>query len=677
MLEGAMRFNVLLLLAAVLVPAAEPSWISFPDPRLPVSGLAWLNEHPAQLMRFPPRLEKVLPRAVWGLAQSPSGGRIRFRTNTNRLAIRLEYPSAPNMANMHAFGQTGVDLYLDGAYVSTAIAPKDAAPDKPVEHVYFDYGARPPATREVTLYLPLYKAVKVLAVGVDGDAVMTPPSPFALAQPVVFYGTSITQGGCASRSGLSYQAILARRLNLDFVNLGFSGNGKGEAVVADAVAEIGASAFVLDFAQNNGTLAALTPVYEAFLAKLREKHPRTPILAITPIATSVERPEWELMRAHIREVVKRRVAAGDQRLTLVEGYDLLGPNLLDGLVDGVHPNDIGFQAMAEGLVPALRQALALPPELLDDRRLLLTSAGVEARRGELIRFLWGSGGWPRALALRKRASASPIQGLRHARDVEELTVRMEAGETNVTHHYRPQRPKRELVVVHHGHSCTFDDLRDPRTYGMGRLVDELLGAGYGVLTVSMPHLRPGDCKTMPHGEIFRLPVSGGSPLKFFLEPVAVSLNSLRAQYRQIHMTGLSGGGWATTVYAALDPSIRMSIPIAGSIPLYLRTGGSVGDEEQFHEAFYRLAGYPDLYLMGSTGAGRRQLQILNRRDDCCFGERQHNAARAPYEAAYRVYEAAVQKAGGAFRLELDETATRHEVSAWAARRIVEVLGAAQ
>ena len=271
------------------------------------------------------------------------------------------------MANMHAFGQTGVDLYLDGAYLSTAIAPKDAAPGRVVEHVYFDFGTRSRVGREVTLYLPLYKPVKVLAVSLDADAVVTAPAAFAVAKPVVFYGTSITQGGCASRSGLSYQAILARRLNLDFVNLGFSGNGKGEPVVADAVAEIDAAAFVLDFSQNNQTLAALTPVYKPFLAKLRAQYPKTPILAITPIATSVQRPEWELMRGHIREVVKRQIAAGDQRLTLVEGYELLGPKQLDGLVDGVHPNDLGFQAMADGLTPHLRKSLALPPDLVNDR----------------------------------------------------------------------------------------------------------------------------------------------------------------------------------------------------------------------------------------------------------------------------------------------------------------------
>jgi hypothetical protein len=313
------------------------------------------------LIRFPLRLKDALPKAVWSLAQSPSGGRIRFRTDSSSLAIRLDYPSPPNMRNMHAFGQTGVDLYLDGVYRSTAIAPQDTKPGVAVEHVYFE--KQPRAQREITLYLPLYKGVKVLGIGLDKGAEISKARPVALAKPIVFYGTSITQGGCASRSGMSYQAILGRTLNVDFVNLGFSGNGKGEPVVADAVAEVDAACFVLDFAQNNRTVESLQEVYDPFITTLRKKHPDTPIVAVTPIANAREQispdSQTEGMRRHIRQVVSKRIGAGDTRLQLVEGTDLLGYDRLDGLVDGSHPNDLGFQWMAEGLASRLAKVLGL------------------------------------------------------------------------------------------------------------------------------------------------------------------------------------------------------------------------------------------------------------------------------------------------------------------------------
>ncbi|MBS1855355.1 MAG: SGNH/GDSL hydrolase family protein [Acidobacteria bacterium] len=355
-----------LLLLAALPAAAQTdgfTWVTLPDSRMEIDGLPWYAENGGHLFRLPSRLKDTLPPAVWNLSQSPSGGRIRFRTNTGKLAIRLEYPSAPNMTNMHAFGQTGVDLYLDGVYRGTAIANKDSKPGATVEKVYFDVSGRPAAMRDVTLYLPLYKGVEVLGIGVGKDAAIERPAGFALAKPVVFYGTSITQGGCASRSGMSYQAMLGRMLNIDYVNLGFSGAGKGEAEVARAVAEVDAAAFVLDYAQNNGTLESLQAVYDPFIAILREKHPNTPILAITPIIQAGEalsgKNEMEAMRSHIRKVVSRRIAGGDAHLQLIEGTDLLGAQRLDGFVDGVHPNDLGFYWMAEGIAPRLARMLGL------------------------------------------------------------------------------------------------------------------------------------------------------------------------------------------------------------------------------------------------------------------------------------------------------------------------------
>ena len=354
------------LLTASLFAQAPPAltWIPLPDARIEIDGLPWYRENAGELYRFPQRLKDTLPKAVWSLSQSPSGGRLRFRTDSNKLAIRVEYPGPPNMANMHAFGQTGVDLYLDGVYRGTAFAAKDSGPEKPVEKIYFDFGSGPRRQREVLLYLPLYKGAKILGLGVDGEAKFERATAFAHAKPVVYYGTSITQGGCASRPGMAYQAILGRLLNLDFVNLGFSGNGKGEPEVARAVAELDASVFVLDFSQNNLTVASVAAVYDPFIATLREKHPRTPILAITPILQASEplnpKSETEGMREHIRKVVSARIGAGDKNLHLIEGTDLIGANRLDGYVDGVHPNDLGFQWMAEGIAPRVAKLLFGP-----------------------------------------------------------------------------------------------------------------------------------------------------------------------------------------------------------------------------------------------------------------------------------------------------------------------------
>jgi hypothetical protein len=259
------------------------------------------------------------------------------------------------------------------------------------------------------------------------------------------------------------------------------------------------------------------------------------------------------------------------------------------------------------------------------------------------------------------------------------------GLQGLAYHFIAEHPNGELVVVHHGHGCTLDD--DPSAadvgYGLQRTIHALLREGYGVLGIFMPHMQPGDC-TGQHDAMFKTNAVG-SPIRFFLEPTAIALNHVKTQnraggfpaYRSFHMIGLSGGGWTTTVYAAIDPSIRCSFPVAGTIPLYLRTGGSVGDREQFEPSFYKIAGYPDLYILSCAEPGRSQVQILLKRDDCCFGEAQHDAKSSgvSYAEAMREYEARVRavltKSGsGSFRLQIDETAPSHMISHYAVEKII-------
>ena len=318
-------------------------------------------------------------------------------------------------------------------------------------------------------------------------------------------------------------------------------------------------------------------------------------------------------------------------------------------------------------------------ELIDDRAITIHSAReVAEKRRALIQYLWGTEGFPsRRLPNILTNVASPVKQLSDLARVDEFRIDMAPGLQGLAYHFIPRRKNRELVVVHHGHACTLDD--DPSLtdtgYGLQRTINALLREGYGVLGVFMPHMQPGDC-TGGHEAIFQMKTTG-SPLKYFLESTAVSLNYLKTRsragrfpnYRTFHMTGLSGGGWTTTVYAAIDPTIRCSFPVAGTIPLYLRTGGSVGDREQFEVSFYGIAGYPDLYILGAHGRGRKQVQILVRHDDCCFGQAQHDAKSSgmAYVDAMREYEirirTALKEIGlSSYRLEIDEIAPSHMIS---------------
>jgi len=351
---------VMFVFSVVLFAEDGIRWISFPDSSFELNGLAWFDENTPDLFRLPKRLQEIVRGPVWDLAQSTSGALVRFKSDCSLLAIRYANLRMSGMKNMHVFGQSGVDLYTDNTYIGTAIHGERTD----VEHVYFKEAS--PEDREHVLYLPLYNGLRVEAIGVNSSATIKKASPFAVPKPVVFYGTSITQGGCASRAGMSYQAILCRNLNLGHINLGFSGNGKGEKEVADAVAEIEASCFVLDFMANNKDWETLEEVYEPFVRIIREKHPETPIILVTRIYAARESSLLgghdfiEAKRDVIRRTYKQLIAAGDKNLSLVEGYSLLGPNDVDGLVDGSHPNDLGFQLMADRFAPIIVKTLKLP-----------------------------------------------------------------------------------------------------------------------------------------------------------------------------------------------------------------------------------------------------------------------------------------------------------------------------
>jgi len=242
--------NFLLVLSALIGPAvaADPTperqRIPFPDPRLAVHGLPWFAEDKPVLRRLPARLEARFRPAVWGLAQHPSGGRIRFRTDSTTLGLSAQNPQFSNMHHMPSVGENGFDVYVNGAYLGSAW-PDGAGRISKEWRL-----GREPALRDVTLYLPLYKAVTLNDLTLDASARLEPATPYVIRKPIVYYGSSITQGGCASNPGGSCQALLERRLNADFVNLGFSGNGLGEPALAEAIGELDPSCIVLDFWAN-------------------------------------------------------------------------------------------------------------------------------------------------------------------------------------------------------------------------------------------------------------------------------------------------------------------------------------------------------------------------------------------------------------------------------------------
>lgn len=187
----------------------------------------------------------------------------------------------------------------------------------------------------------------------DGSAVKETPS-YKNSKPIVYYGSSITQGGCASRPGMSYESILSRKLNMDYINLGFSGNAKAEDAMIEYIKTINMSAFVYDYDHNAPTVEHLANTHEKMFKAIRNEKPGIPIIIMSRPKYHLN--EEETKRLHIIEATyKNAVSSGDRNTYFIDGKALTALCKNEGTVDGCHPTDFGFMSMAKALGEVLRE----------------------------------------------------------------------------------------------------------------------------------------------------------------------------------------------------------------------------------------------------------------------------------------------------------------------------------
>jgi lysophospholipase L1-like esterase len=229
----------------------------------------------------------------------------------------------------------------------------------------------PGPVREVTLNFPLYQGVKQVEIGLAPNAQLFSPLPWRTDRRVIVYGTSITQGGCANRPGMSYPNILSRRLNAEVINLGFSGNGRAEPELAHLIAEItNPGLYIIDCEANVPDEDPLAELLDDFVRILRDTQPTVPILLLSSIRFAYEVLEdgtdvaaaARERKSHRREIhralVDRRRTDGDRAVFFQDGAELLGDDDYEECtVDGVHPTDLGFLRMAKSLEPVCERLL--------------------------------------------------------------------------------------------------------------------------------------------------------------------------------------------------------------------------------------------------------------------------------------------------------------------------------
>lgn len=304
-------------------------------------------------------IEKVNP-SVNALASNTAGGQIAFSTNSTSLIIKVELSSPSSMNHMPSTGESGFDCYISingDRFYFEGVSIFDIKQSSYEAVLFTDY---PADKKEIQLNFPLYNGVKSISVGLDKNANILPPLDYSIKQPIVIYGTSITQGGCASRPGMSYPAIIARRLNANVINLGFSGNAMGEIEIADIINQIeNPSAIIIDIEANASGSDALKNNLLPFINRLRAVNPLSPILVIsqTPMRPQVHSQKYSekriALRAFQKDIVDQLKSQGDTNIYFLDGRELFDEYYDEYSVDTVHPTDLGFMQIATKLIPII------------------------------------------------------------------------------------------------------------------------------------------------------------------------------------------------------------------------------------------------------------------------------------------------------------------------------------
>ena len=301
--------------------------------------------------RLPERVAETVSEGVLRIHNHTAGGRVRFRTNSPYIAISVDTPVVGKMPHFAMTGSSGFDLYEGKRCCGSFVPPFNYS--NGYESV-LDLGSQ--EMRDITIHFPLYCRISRLHIGLSDQATVESPKPYRCETPIVYYGSSTTQGGCASRPGMAYPNIVSRRVDVDHINLGFSGNGKGEPEITDYIKELKMSAFVMDYDHNSPSFEHLQQTHERMFRAIRDANPDLPINCMSRPQYYVT-PNVQRRIEIIRTTVENSRARGDEKVWMLTGQQLMEMTEGEGLVDGCHPTDLGFFSMGKVLSDLLKTIL--------------------------------------------------------------------------------------------------------------------------------------------------------------------------------------------------------------------------------------------------------------------------------------------------------------------------------
>ena len=342
-----------------VVDKPDVVWYDARDKKFRLYGS--LDENKDCFRRFPQEVSQKVSEGVDILARNTAGMRLRLKTDSPYIALHVEWDIQCIFSHMPMSGSSGFDLYRvndDGSsdFVFMFMPPYPS-PDGYESIIDTPFGMR-----DYIIDFPLYNNVTKLYVGFKEGSSFDVPAEYRISKPVVFYGSSITQGGCASRPGNAYQSMLSRALDFDFINMGFSGCCLAEDVMCEYLAGLSMSCFVSDYDHNTPSYEHLENTHWKLYETIRKRNPDLPYVFMSkPDVRSAYQWNYEYSlqrRDLIIANYEKAKASGDENVYFIDGFALFNDDeTCSATVDTCHPNDMGFYFYYRDMKPVLKKIL--------------------------------------------------------------------------------------------------------------------------------------------------------------------------------------------------------------------------------------------------------------------------------------------------------------------------------
>ncbi len=326
---------------------------SYKDHPVKVFGVADF-EKTGKIQRLPDELIEKIPR-LSKLGRRCPGARLCFRTDSKSIKIRITFESLSMDVGMSIYSCQSAAVYAGDRPNSRflgLINPKDYT-----QKCFEKTVTKENILEDVIVWLPRNEVISDIEIEIDDEAVMAEPTPYKNAKPILYYGSSITEGGCCESITSGYNAIISRHLDVDYYNFGFSGNAKGDLHMAEYIAGIDMSIFVYDYDHNAPSPEHLASTHEPFFTVIRKRNPDLPVIMMTRPAIAYSETD-KRRREIVFTTYQNALKAGDKNVYFIDGESFYGEYDRElCTVDRTHPNDLGFYRMAQVVEPVIKSLL--------------------------------------------------------------------------------------------------------------------------------------------------------------------------------------------------------------------------------------------------------------------------------------------------------------------------------